>query len=229
MKLDFLWDLVFPSSCLSCKKSLREGEIVCYSCLKEIPLHRTFFCGACRARLPDNKKICHLNFPYLLAAASDYENATLKNLIQALKFQFIKSAADSLGKLLIRYAEDIGFESGDFLVIPVPLARERERRRGFNQAELISKTFADHFKLPLVTASLIRLKNSPPQSEIKDFEERKLNVKNCFSVQNGEGFRGKHIILIDDVTTSGATLFEAASILKARGARKIIAFTAAKT
>ena len=229
MKLDFLWDLVFPSSCLNCKKPLSRGEIVCDSCLEKIPLHRTFFCGACRARLPDNKKICHLNFPYLLAAASDYENAVLKNLIQALKFQFIKSAADSLGKLLIKYAEAIRFESSNFLVIPVPLASGRQRRRGFNQAELISKTFADHFKLPLAAASLIRPKNSPPQSEIKDFEERRQNVKNCFSVQNGEEFKGKHIILIDDVTTSGATLYEAASMLKACGAKKIIAFTAAKT
>ncbi|MBI2033641.1 MAG: ComF family protein [Candidatus Liptonbacteria bacterium] len=229
MKLDFLWELIFPSSCLNCKKPLQGKEVVCDSCLEEIPLHQTFFCGECRARLPDNKKICHLNFPYLLAAASDYENAALKNLIQALKFQFIKSAADSLGKLIIRYAEAIRFEGSDFLVIPVPLARERERKRGFNQAELISKTFADHFKLPLAAASLIRPKNSPPQSEIKDFEKRRLNVKNCFSVQNGEELKGKHIILIDDVTTSGATLYEAASILKAYGAKKIIAFTAAKT
>jgi ComF family protein len=140
----------------------------------------------------------------------------------------------------VDYAESIGYPMTGFVVAPIPLSTQRERKRGFNQSLLIAKIFADHFKLKLDSDTLIRDKHTEAQSEIRDFEKKCENVKNCFSVKKPDlvhpahnelmcGVQGKNFILIDDVVTSGATFFEAASALKRAGAKKIIAFAAAKS
>jgi len=227
MFFDRLLDLIFPPRCLSCQKNLGCG-VICDDCLSKIKINQTLFCGKCGARLPQPKKICHKNFPYLLGAATNYENEIAKNLIHSLKFQYIKAAAQPLGNLLIQYTEALSLPLKNFIVIPIPLSKKRLRGRGFNQAELIAKIFAEHFELPPETNLLVRTKNAKPQSEIKNLKERLLNVKDCFAVINQESVASKNILLIDDVITSGATLLEATAALKNAGARKIIALAVAK-
>ncbi|MGB9608923.1 MAG: ComF family protein, partial [Minisyncoccia bacterium] len=116
----------------------------------------------------------------------------------------------------------------NFIVIPIPLSKQRLKTRGFNQSELIAKSFADFFKIPLKTDLLFRIKNSKPQSEIKDLNQRKLNVLNCFQIKNQELLKGKNIFLIDDVVTTGATIYEAVKVLKSAGAKKIIVLAISK-
>ncbi|MBI4085940.1 MAG: ComF family protein [Candidatus Liptonbacteria bacterium] len=251
----FTWllDVLFPPVCLNCRQSVKSGESICISCFSNIKIFNTLFCGKCRARLPSIalapglrsqsgsfggvgkeslvtiKKICHKDFPYLLGAAADYQDETVKQLVRSLKFGFIKSAAGSLASLLVSYAEGVNYRITAFTVIPIPLSRARERKRGFNQSFLIAKIFAGHFGLELNPNILVRDKNTMAQSEIKDFEKKRDNVKNCFSIKSLDSVNGKNFILIDDVVTSGATFFEAASALKRAGAKKIIALAAAKS
>jgi len=229
MFLDSLINIIFPSHCLNCRKNAERGGVICADCFGKISLNQTLFCGKCRARIPDQKKICHNSFPYLLGAAGSYGDETLKNLIHGLKFQYLKSAARPLGEILIRYTDGLGLPLEKFSVIPVPLSKKRLRERGFNQSELIAKILAEHFGLPIDASSLTRAKNTKPQSETKNLAERRENVRACFFVTHPEAVAGRNILLIDDVTTSGATLFEAASALKSAGARKILAMTVAKT
>ena len=225
----WLFDLLFPPTCLNCLHGVQSGEAVCASCFSSIKIFGTFFCGKCRARLAENKKICHLDFPYLLGAAADYHNETVKNLVQNLKFGFIKSAARPLASLLVNYAESVNYPMVGFVVVPIPLSKKRERKRGFNQSFLIAEAFASHFGLELNPRLLLRNKNTKAQSEIKDFEKKRENVENCFSIKSPDSVQGKNVILVDDVVTSGATFFEAASALKRAGAKKIIALAAAKS
>ncbi|MDP2598648.1 MAG: double zinc ribbon domain-containing protein [Candidatus Liptonbacteria bacterium] len=251
-------DILFPPACLNCRTGILAGTVLCEKCIKIVRLNKNLFCGRCSARIPRLraysaeatsaakagqgsggqvggqagfaaiKKICHKDFPYTLGAATQYDSATVKNLIHALKFRCIKRAAEPLAALLIEYAAGLALQLENHSVIPIPLSRARLRRRGFNQAELIARAFAGYFSLPLETESLVRIKNTKPQSETKRLIERRGNISGCFMARDPNALRGKNIILIDDVTTSGATLFEAASVLKAAGARKILALTVAR-
>ncbi len=227
--LTWFLDLLFPPLCLKCLQGVKSGEAICDSCFSSIKISKTFFCGKCRLRLAENKKICHQDFPYILGAAADYQDETVKHLVRNLKFGFIRSAARPLASLLVNCAESVNYPITAFTVIPIPLNKKRERQRGFNQSFLIAEIFADHFGLELNPDILIRDKNTEAQSEIKDFEKKSENVKNCFSVKKPDLVQGKNFILIDDVVTSGATFFEAAGALKQNGAKKIIALAAAKS
>jgi ComF family protein len=115
--------------------------------------------------------------------------------------------------------------SGNILLIPIPLSKKRENRRGFNQAELIAKSFnINHgYKISL---ALKKVKDTKAQSS-QSAPARAKNIKNCF-VWAGDNLKGKTIILIDDVVTTGATLNEAAAILKIAGAEKIYGLVIAK-
>lgn len=223
-----LVDIIFPSLCLNCREKTSDGSAICEFCFKNIPINNAFFCGKCRARLPENKKICHQSFPYVLGAAGDYQNGNLKSLIHGLKFRFIKKAAEPLAEILANYVEKIPWSPDKFIVIPIPLGHRRLRQRGFNQSELIAEIFARRLDLPAEKRILIRAKNTAPQSETKNLEERNGNVKGCFLVVKPESIAGRNIILIDDVTTSGATFLEASLALKEAGARRIVAMAAAK-
>ena len=116
------------------------------------------------------------------------------------------------------------------LLIPIPLSPKRYRERGYNQAELICRELIKidrnkNFKLE--KNILIKPKETEHQARIKNRRERLENIVGSFSVKNVESIKNRNIILIDDITTTGATLAEARKILKKSGARKIIAFTVA--
>ncbi len=219
-----LLDILFPVHCLGCKEK-RDG-ILCQRCFSQISVNKTFFCGKCRLRLADGKRVCHKDFPFLLGAATSYSNDLVKKLIRLLKFNFVKDAAVPLGDILRFYVSKSGFELKNFVVVPIPLSAKRLRERGFNQSELVAKNFAESLGLEINTAAFVRIKNSKPQSEARDTRERMEGVRGCFIVKN-ESLAGKNILLVDDVITSGSTMTEAAKTLKSAGARKIIALAVA--
>lgn len=225
---DKILAILFPPTCLGCRTAVPINTVFCETCAKSVCLNKNLFCGRCGARIPGKNKVCHKYFPYILGAAAQYDSAPVKNLVRSLKFNRAKRAAEPLAAFLVEYASALALPLEGFVVIPVPLSRARLRQRGFNQSELIARIFARHFSLRLDTRSLIRTKNAGPQSETGGLAERKENIRSCFEVCNPDPLRGENIILIDDVTTSGATLYEAASVLKSSGAGKIIALAAAR-
>ena len=104
------------------------------------------------------------------------------------------------------YLDSELFDDVDVLV-PVPLHPRRLRQRGFNQAEYICKGLHSITKIPIDTSHLVRTKNNPHQSR-SNFDQRYENVRDLFAVRYPEEWKNKHILLVDDVITSGATLFE---------------------
>lgn len=239
MSFDFIANIFFPPVCLICRARVAQG-VICDACFAGIFVRSGFLCGECHAFLPDAIRICHFDFPYLLGAAGNYEDKALQSLIHNLKFRYIKDAAEPLAALLFKYIERArqaggGIDLADYVVIPIPLSRRRARSRGFNQAELIAKKLAAELGLPLETKSLARTKYAKPQSDIIDVTRRKENVRGGFEVVDvsaahpNAGVHEKNILLIDDVSTTGATFFEASLALKAAGAKNIIAVAAAKT
>jgi ComF family protein len=140
----------------------------------------------------------------------------------------MRHAAGALAELIARYLADIAMDTNDYLLIPLPLSRRRKNERGFNQAEEIARHLAKLLSLDMGTDILARVRHTKPQTETGNVAERRQNVLGCFSVTKPEAVAGRNIILLDDVTTSGATLGEAARALKTCGAGKILGLTAAK-
>ena len=124
------------------------------------------------------------------------------------------------------------------MVVAVPLHKQRIRERDFNQAELLAKEVAEYFSLPLNANVLIRKKYTPPQAKTKNHKARRKSLENTFEIspeftkrcvaENKNLLKEKTIVLVDDVFTSGATLSEAAKVLKQAGAKKIWGLTVAK-
>lgn len=226
-KLDFFSKFLFPSLCFQCRADLDDTSVLCNDCFLRIDKFSAPFCGKCRARLPLGRKICHQDFPYVLGAATDYNNEVVKNLIYNLKFKSLSSAARPLTEILCNYYEDVFGDPKKFTVIPVPLSPGRLKERGFNQSEIIASVFADRFKLKLDKNILIRTRETKPQSEQRHFESRFENVAGCFFVRGGVLAGIKNVIVVDDVTTSGATFLEASRALRRAGVRKIVALAVA--
>lgn len=224
-------DLFFPKKCLGCGKA---DIYICNDCFNKIeinPNNTCFFCG----KITWQGKICleckKENYLDRLIFVTEYANPLIRELIKSLKYHFVQELAKPLSKLLIKTLENFNLTflpKEDFLIIPVPLYKSRERFRGFNQAELLAREISDYFKIPISINVLKRKLHTYPQAKIKDMKKRKKNLENIFETNPEESVAGKTIILIDDVITTGATLIEAAKILKQSNAKEVWAITIAK-
>ena len=112
-------------------------------------------------------------------------------------------------------------------IIPVPLHWKRQKKRGFNQAQVMAKRLGRLKGVRVVEKRLIRVKNVPPQTSLQG-AERAGNVRGAFRVRKGEDLRGKIVLLVDDVYTTGSTLFECSRVLKEAGVKDVRAVTVAQ-
>lgn len=228
---------IFPSRCVACDIALSEnayGDLLCEACYNFIePLHG-LYCPACNRRIPNVTERCHSTMSFTVAAAVSFKNKAVPALIHAYKYKNMNSAEKILGGFLKTYYEMYilpGLSPRErWITIPIPLHKNKERARGFNQTIRMYEFLLKQRTVlpPLVQHALIRIKNTPSQTQCKNFEERAENIKGSFALENTERVRGKNILLLDDVFTSGATLNEAAHILKSSGAKKIIGLVIAK-
>ena len=227
MNLDSFLELIFPSRCAGCSELTGKGPALCEKCARSLQTYDSLFCGVCMARLPEGKKICHPDSPFILGAAINYHSGAAGALIRELKFKRNKKIAKFLADLLASYLKKLPLTLSSYEILAMPLSSARQRERGFNQAGLIAEELSPLVSVPILPGGLTRIKHSTPQSKIRGRKERLQNVSGAFSAKP-ELVAGKNIILLDDVITSGATMFEAARALKSAGVRKIIALAAAK-
>jgi len=226
MNFALLTNILFPAECISCRRGVRDGAL-CATCMDKILFRPILFCGSCRKRLPCMLPSCHPDTPYLFGAAGSYHNKPLKDLIHGLKFNFMRSAADPIGDVLGAALAKIPIDIRDYTVTSLPLSKRRERLRGFNQSTLIARRAAALVGLPFQEGFIVRTKHRKPQSETQSIAEREKNIKGCFVPTTARAAKGKNIILIDDVTTSGATFHAASAALHHAGAKTVIALAAA--
>lgn len=208
-------EVLFPSCCPVCQqKLLQEEHTICSSCLHSIV--RTE-----HAITPQNgidmliaKCICEnkSKVRYIQGAAWGYYNrqrgSTLRSLIEIGKFGNHPNAEIFyvLGRTAAQeYIDSDLFEDIDLLV-PIPLHPKRLRERGFNQSEWICKGISEVLHIPIDRTHLIRTSNNPHQSR-SYFKDRIKNVDDIFRIQYPEEWKNKHVLLVDDVITSGSTIF----------------------
>jgi len=222
-------DILFPPLCLGCKKTLGNNNLlICADCRDKIHIENAFFCPECGNRLPQMKKTCHPGALLICGAADIYGREPMTELVKLLKYSGIRSAAEILGKVLHQYATSLRLPLETFAVTPIPLPKKRLRTRGYNQAELIAEQFLKNAKLGTHALNALERKYTKPQTEMKSYVSRQKNISGSFAVTDKNLVAGKNIILIDDVYTSGSTLKEAARVLKAAGAKKILGLTVLK-
>lgn len=150
-----------------------------------------------------------------------------KNLILDLKFRDKTAYAETLANLLYTAGADILAENPDVL-IPVPIHRLRLLKRRYNQSAVLAKYLSYKTKIPTDFSSLIRCQNTIPQVALSGAARRN-NLKHAFEVKYPHKIKGKKVVLIDDVSTTGSTLNECAKVLRKAGAAEVYALTLART
>lgn len=226
---------LFPPLCVACGQHLAHAhDIMCAACLARVPRYEALLCSECGARTLSTIPPCHPEVPYTLVAVTSYASPEARALVKALKYEGIRGAADTLALITAAathdiFAQECSVKNG-WCVVPIPLHAKRERERGFNQSMLFAESLSHHRPfagLPIVNA-LRRVRHTDTQTEKPDYKARAMNVSGCFEATHHAIVRGKNVLLMDDVTTSGATLNEAARTLKHAGAKRIIALVFAK-
>ena len=228
---NLLLDMLFPRTCLACAKNVHANNahaVICDACMASVPLYDALHCPVCMRRIPASGTPCHPEAKYVLAPATHYAHAPVQKLIWQMKYENWMTAGAPVGTLLTNYLRALPHDFTDYHVVPVPLHKNREWKRGFNQAAVLGAHVSTAFHLPTIAKNLVRIKETPAQADQKDYALRETNIQGAFHVERPAEFKGKNILLVDDVTTSGATIREAVRVLKSAGAKKIIAAVVAR-
>ena len=205
-------DTFFPIECLGCHQT---GEILCEKCLDEIIILNKWESNLCS--LKRLVTIFDYQQPLFRKALKSFKYSPYNlNILKRLSPLFIKCLKQS--PLALNY-----LTKNKFVLIPIPLSRQKLAKRGFNQAELIAQELVLAFNWPLKNI-LKKVKNNPSQTNLNR-EQRKLNVQNIFQIKEQPP---ANVILVDDVLTTGATLEQAANVLQQAGVKKIWAIVLAQ-
>lgn len=217
---DFI-NLFYPNICQSCGNVLYKNEhAICSRCLHQIP--KTDF------HLQINNPVSILFWGRVkIEYASSYftfaKGSKFQKLIHKLKYHYRTDIGIELGKQLAYQLKNSKFFDDVDLIVPVPLHPKKQKIRGYNQAEVIANGMSEIMKLEVNISNLYRSVHTQSQTR-KSKLERWENVDNIFKLHESKLFEGKHILLVDDVVTTGSTLEACAqAILETKGSKVSIA------
>lgn len=236
-----LFSVFFPSDCRLCRLPLTNISRlpVCEECLDSIEPIRTSQCLQCGERLLPAQLLmgdgrchgCHQFQPDFdrAVAYGEYADA-VRGLIHLLKYDNVLPAAPVLGELLAQAISQLDLSADTPpLLVPVPLHASKRRERGFNQAEMITRAAVRHLPNRVGIASVLK-RQRPTHSQVGlTREERIANLRDAFRVLDPARVKGRTVIVIDDVMTTGSTVSECARVLKKAGAERVWAATVART
>jgi ComF family protein len=228
-------DLVFPRHCAGCEGPVAEGQegYVCSDCLAVVTWVTEPFCAKCGDPIDGvaaKSFTCSLcveaDPPFDLARSAVRYRGPIKTLLHQFKYSEGTHLAEDLGRLLAACVETHYDPAVFDLMAFVPLYHRRERERSYNQARLLAEQLGRRYDRP-VLRGIRRVRDTGTQTRLH-MAGRVENVRGAFEVTEPGWVQGKTILLIDDVMTTGATLREAASALKAAGAWRVLAATVAR-
>lgn len=209
--------LFFPDLCIVCRERLIDGELhICTDCLLLIP--KTSFHLQADNRL---EQFFAGRIPFERAAAFAYfiKGGSLQQIVHELKYRRNPDIGYFMGKLSGDNIKGSDFINSVDLLVPVPLHPKRQKERGYNQSLKICEGISAVTGIPVDTESLVRTVNNPSQTKNSRFDRWK-NVEDIFSLKNEDIFSNKHVLLVDDVITTGSTIESCVrEIVKSDGAK----------
>lgn len=218
-------EFLFPRVCIGCGKF---GDFICIDCSRKLSRLLPPICQRCGKPEPSAHLCpeCWKKHDGIDSIRSVYIfEGLIRTAVYDLKYYNLRSISGMLGRFMADYYRESNF-FGDYLV-PVPLHTKRYRQRGYNQSELLAARLSDLTGVPLLPDGLQRVVDNVPQARTASIDQRRVNVEGIFRCDNGL-VKGKQIIIIDDVCTSGATLEACAGALKRAGASRTFGFTLAR-
>ena len=218
-----LFDFFLPRFCPGCKQKLSaEQKYICDDCINSIPLATNSLIKIeYQRKFSDKKLISGFTAPFI------FENdKELQHIIHSIKYSKKFAVGNRLGEIIAEIrGDEIKTWRIDFIV-PVPLHHLKKANRGYNQSFYIAKGLGKSLNIPVNQSILKRVKFTQTQTALS-LVERQENIGDAFKVKKTKTVKGKNILIIDDVITTGATLNECARILKEVGANKIYASSSA--
>lgn len=195
-------NLFYPHLCILCENPLIENEQqICLNCLYNLP----------KTNYHTNKgnptRALFAGFPQVneVTAFLFFEkDGITQKLIHSFKYYDNKSLAEYLGRIAATELKEYGFYASVETIIPIPLHPKKEKKRGYNQSECIANGIASVYGCEIDKTSLIRVTETMSQTR-KSVYDRHMNVENIFKLTDPGKLSGKHVLLIDDVITTGAT------------------------
>jgi len=233
-RLARLTRVLWPARCLLCHQPGHGARDLCLACAAGLPWNRSA-CGRCAIPLPPTASAsaqtcgaCLRRTPPLTQAlAACVYGMPLDRLLPRLKFHHDLAAGRLLAQLMAdAFAPAASAWPAAASLLPVPLHRGRLRRRGYDQALELARPLARTLGLPLLGAGLRRVRVTAPQSRL-DAAQRRRNLKDAFAVRPGVAWP-PHVVLVDDVMTTGATLHAAALALHRAGVARVDAWVCAR-
>lgn len=225
--------LKFEQHCTLCDERCETNQSICGACEADLPWLNEQ-CTVCALPLPTPGLICgqclkrppsfdHVAVPWRFAFPVD-------SLISQFKHQARWPLGRLLAEHLARHLEhvfDEGLPRPDTL-LPVPLARKRLRQRGFNQAQMLADWLSPALAIPADKKLLQRIQDTQSQQQL-DAASRRRNLRQAFALSNDDDLAGRHLAIIDDVLTTGATAEALARLLKRAGAARVDVYCLART
>ena len=209
-----LMQLLFPPKCHFCRKVLAANE--------------TDLCHSCRTNAPEfirSKRNIQLIAHW---TAVWYYKDGVRNSIRRFKFHNFRNYADFFGRAIAMKLQEDPFDSDFDILTWVPVSRLRQFARGYDQSELLAKALGKELGMTPIPG-LRKLRHTKPQSGIRSSAERRANVFNAYQNINPSLFKGKRVLLVDDVVTTGATAAECAKMILVSGAKSVFLATVAAT
>ncbi len=220
-----LFNLIYPRRCPICDEIVGGFDrLICCSCSGKLHRVREPLCKKCGKPLeeetaeycPDCVRRSHA---YVRGRAALEYDAFMRGSIGRFKYKNRREYADFYVRELLTLCGDAVKSWDAQALVPIPLHRERRRRRGFNQAELVARGLGRELGIPVRTDLLFRKKRTKPQKDLTD-RERRSNLKNAFQAGKND-VRLERVILIDDIYTTGSTIDAAASVLLGHGVENV--------
>jgi ComF family protein len=195
--------MAWPNLCLLCERTLMKGEQhVCLNCLYDLPaIHEDSF----RENNTADRILGKMEFERATSGFRYNKDSSIQKALELLKYKGEKEIGSCLSSVSAHRLEEQGFFNGIDLLVPVPLHRFKQKKRGYNQSEWIAKGLSEVTGIPINRELLGRTVHNATQTT-KNLWSRWENAQGLFELVNVEGCSGKHILLVDDVLTSGSTL-----------------------